>query len=424
MARTIKLEHITKIEGHANLTLKIENGKVVKCELGSIEGSRYFEGMLRGRNILDAPEITTRICGICSTIHALVSIQAVEKALGVKPTKQTKQLRDLQCLGERIRSHATHLYFLALPDYLGFESALQMTKKYKKELELALGMVKVGNDIVRTIGGRDMHTVSAQPGGYLKIPTQEQIDELCLRLKGIKEDAIKTAKLIASLKIPHFARNTEYFSVTNPEEYGMLIGDVKSQTRIFKETQYHHYINEYHEEYSTANFVVKEGKSYMVGSLARVNNNRAQLSLDARKIIKESGIEFPNSSPFVNNFAQAIELVDAVDRAVKICKELKVKPESRLVPKMKAGHGYAAGEAPRGTLWHEYRCNEHGTIEYANIVTPTAQNLRNMQEDVHAYVQTIATKPKEYIVNQVEKLIRSYDPCFSCSTHFLKVKWE
>lgn len=424
MARTITLNHITKIEGHAKLTLKIEDGKVTKCELGSIEGSRYFEGMLKGRNILDAPEITTRICGICSTIHALVSIQAVEKALGVKPSEQTKQLRNLQNSGERIRSHATHLYFLALPDYLGYESALQMTKKYKKELELALRMVKVGNDIVRIIGGRDMHTICAQAGGYTKLPTQEQLDDLGKQLRSIKEDAVKTAKLIASLKIPNFARNTEYFSLTHPKDYAMLAGDVKSQTRTFKKKEYHHYIKEYHGEYSTANFVVKEGKSYMVGALSRINNNRKQLSVDAKKAINESGIEFPNSNPFVNNFAQAVELIQAIDRAIKTCKELKIKPEKRIIPKMKAGHGYAAGEAPRGVLWHEYRCDEKGNIEYANIVTPTCQNLRNMQEDIQAFVQTIVNKPKKVIVGEVEKLIRSYDPCFSCSTHFLKVKWE
>ena len=126
MSKEITLNHITKIEGHAKLVLGIDKGKVRRCELSSIEGSRYFEGMLKGRRYDEAHEMTSRICGICSCAHVVTSLMAIENAMGVVVSEQTEKLRVLLTLGERIRSHATHLYFLALPDYLGYESALAM----------------------------------------------------------------------------------------------------------------------------------------------------------------------------------------------------------------------------------------------------------------------------------------------------------
>ena len=170
MVNVIKLNHICKVEGHASLTLSIEGKQVKDCQLHAIEGSRYFEGLLLGRQAVEASEITSRICGICSCGHTICAIQAMENALGINPTEQTKLLREVITLGERIRSHATHLYFLALPDFLGYESALAMANKYKKEIERALSLIKLGNQIVFTFGGREMHPVSLTIGGFLKYP--------------------------------------------------------------------------------------------------------------------------------------------------------------------------------------------------------------------------------------------------------------
>src|SRR3989338_1654350 len=186
MGKSITLNHITKIEGHASLVLGIKNSKVQRCELSSVEGSRYFEGIVRGRSYNEAHELTSRICGICSCAHVIKAISAVEHALNLQPSEQTIQLRKLLTLGERIRSHATHLYFRSLPDYLGYESALAMASKYRKELEIALRLMKVGNTMIKVIGGRDLHPVSATVGGWLKLPTQEQVDEIVQSLEGVK----------------------------------------------------------------------------------------------------------------------------------------------------------------------------------------------------------------------------------------------
>jgi coenzyme F420-reducing hydrogenase alpha subunit len=427
MSRTIKLDHITKIEGHANLNLSIEGNQIKKCELGSVEGSRYFEGMLKGRKCYEAPEITSRICGICSCAHTICSIQAVEEALGIKPTQQTMLLRELAMVGERIRSHATHLYFLALPDYLGFESALDMSTKYKKEVERALRLTKLGNEIVTAIGGREMHPVSMQPGGMLKLPTQEAVDELRRKLQEAQNDAIATAKLFASIKYPKFERETEYFSLYDGVNYPMLSGELVSKANRFKKDEYSKYLEEYHEPYSTANFVVKKEKAYMVGALARLNNNYRFLSKNAKKIVTDSKVRFPITNPFMDNFAQGVELVHYISRGIEICRKLAITEEKAIHPgemKFKKARGIAIIEVPRGILIHDYEINEKGDIVSANIITPTCQNLLNMQQDIRAYLPSLLKMSEQKIILEIEKLIRSYDPCFSCSSHFLKVKWN
>src|SRR3989344_4397061 len=389
MTETISLNHLTKIEGHATLALQIDGMQIKKCELSSVEGSRYFEGILKGHYYYEASEISSRICGICSCAHTVAAIIAIERALDVTPSPQTVALRKLLTIGERIRSHATHLYFLALPDYLGYESALSMLPKYKKEIQRALKMMKVGNEIIKVVGGRDLHPVSATVGGFLKFPPPEQILDLKTKLGSIAGDVEETAKFIGSLKNPDYSHKTEYFSLYNGRTYSIFMGHIRSKSNDFTQKEYHKYIKEYHEPYSTANFVVKEGKSYMVGALARLNNNHSHLNQQAKKLVKSLGLKFPVTNPF----------------------------------KIKAGHGIGAVEVPRGTLWHEYVLDKDGKITHANIVTPTAQNLRNMQDDIRNILPSVLHLPNNKLVMEIEKLIRSYDPCFSCSTHFLKVKW-
>ena len=338
--------------------------------------------------------------------------------------EQKKRLRELETLGERIRSHATHLYFLALPDYLGYESALAMLPKYKRQVQSALRMMKVGNNMIRTVAGRDMHPISNTVGGYTKLPSQEELEQMYRELDSIRQDALATVRLFSGLKVPKFEKRTEYFSVSHPGEYGMLFGGIKSQSRSFEQEQFHDYVTEYHEPYSTANFVVKEGKSYMVGSLARMNNNFDFLSDNARKAADDAGLRFPIHNPFYNNHAQAIELVHHIDQAQDIIRHMKIKDEKPVHFDVRAGHGIAAIEVPRGTLWHEYTLDDKGIITYANIVTPTAQNLRNMQDDIQDFLPSVLGSGRNKVVLEVEKLIRAYDPCFSCSAHFLDVRWE
>lgn len=424
MTREITLNHITKIEGHATLCVQVDGGVIKKCELSSVEGSRYFEGIVRGRRFDEASEITSRICGICSCAHTVAAITAIEDCLGVKPSKQTLELRKLLMIGERIRSHATHLYFLALPDYVGCESALAMLPKYEKEVKRALALMQVGNQLVKAVGGRDLHPVSATVGGFLAVPTGEELAAIGKSLKANEEAVADTAKLFGSLKQPDFSQPTQCFSLYDGRGYPLLGGDVMVGGKRYSKDKYHEYLAEYHEPHSTANFVVREGKSYLVGALARVNNNWQFLSSKARRLAGEAGFKAPSANPFDNNYCQALELVHYFDEAQQIIKNLGEPQLEPIAPhQARQGRGIAAIEVPRGVLWHEYTLDKSGTITAANIITPTAQNLRSMQDDIRAFLPRVLKYRRDRIALEVEKLIRAYDPCFSCSTHFLKVKW-
>ena len=352
MEKIITLNHITKIEGHAKLELTIDEGSVKVCHLSSTEGARYFEGIVKGRNFTEAHEITSRICGICSSAHVIAAITAIENALGFTPSNQTKELRKLMTIGERIRSHATHLYFLALPDYLGYESALAMAPKYGAQLKQALSIIKSGNNIIKILAGRDLHPVSATVGGWLKLPEQEDLEEIKKSLIIAKVDAIKTCELFFSLKHPHFESDCELFSLIDPKEYAMLDGDFGSSKKVFARNDYRQFIHEYHTELSTANFVVKDDHRYMVGAIARFNNNHKQLSPDAQELLKKSGIKLPTKNPYHNNVIQAIEIIHCIDHALKIC-DMKIVDEPIPIIPLRAGTGVGAIEVPRGTLWHE-----------------------------------------------------------------------
>src|SRR3989344_4302660 len=342
MTKTISLNHLTKIEGHATLALQIDGMQIKKCELSSVEGSRYFEGILKGHYYYEASEISSRICGICSCAHTVAAIIAIERALDVTPSPQTVALRKLLTIGERIRSHATHLYFLALPDYLGYESALSMLPKYKKEIEQAIKLIKAGNVMIRIIGGRDLHPVSNTIGGMLKLPTEQQLRELENVLKGIQDIAIQTVSLFSQLKNKPFERKVHYLSLATPKEYAMLEGFLKSERGIFKPKDFHMHIAEIHKEYSTANFVFKDDKPYRVGALARINNNHSHLSKTTKKLMKNSSLKLPNYNPFYNNLAQALELVHCVEQSLSILQELPLEQEKvahfKDIP-VREGHG-------------------------------------------------------------------------------------
>ncbi|MCM2325981.1 MAG: nickel-dependent hydrogenase large subunit, partial [Candidatus Woesearchaeota archaeon] len=317
------------------------------------------------------------------------------------------------------------LFFLALPDYLGYESAIAMLPKYKPEIEMALRLMRLGNEMVKIVGGRDLHPVTATAGGFLKAPTKEQLMGLVETLRKEKEDAIAAAKLFGNLEIPNVTNDCEYFSLFDEKEYPMLQGPIVSQKSRFEQKDYLKYFNEYHVPYSTANFVVKDDKSYIVGAISRINNSHNKLSNDTKIVMHDAKIGFPSDNPFANNFAQALELIHCIDHSIDICKAMDPRDEKPIVPRLKAGRGVAAIEVPRGILFHDYTLDEKGVITKANIITPTAQNLKNMEDMIRKFLPDVIHLKDETKINlEIEKLIRSYDPCFSCSTHFLTVKWD
>ena len=425
MARTIKLDHITKVEGHARLKVKIEKGKVKRAHLEVFEGARYFEGILKGRKYDEAHIITSRICGVCSQAHTIAALEAIEDALGFEVTRQTNILRELLLIGSIIQSHALHLFFLALPDYYGYDSAIAMAAKHRDLIKRGLRLKRLGNDICTLIGGREIHAITAAIGGFIHLPSQKELNELLKKLKTEKKEFVETAELFAKLKYPNFERNEEFYALDSSFEYAERPGNIRCVgKRRIPTIHYSDYFKEHIKPYSTAKFVTIGGHSFMVGALARVNIYHKRLCPEAKQILKKSGYKVPMLSPFLNNFAQALEMLNLANRAIKLLNNLKIRDEKPCEFKVKKGTGVAGIEVPRGTLFHEYELDKNGIIKRANIITPTTQNLKCMEDDVKEYLPSLLNKSESAIKLELEKLIRAYDPCISCSTHFLELVWE
>jgi coenzyme F420-reducing hydrogenase alpha subunit len=423
---SIKIDNITKIEGHAKLSVKVHNGKVEAVHMAADVGLRAFERLLEGRMYNEAAEITERICGICSQSHTIAALSAVENAMGVKVTKQTKTLRHILLLASIMQSHVLHMYFLALPDYLGFGNAIDMASKHMAEVKRALRLKRLSNDIVQAIGGREIHCFTPVIGGFAKIPDPKLMNSLAKAVKAMKEHAMRAAKLFGRLKYPKFERKSQYVSLQLKERFNFIDGSLISDGGLrSKQENFGKYLIENINEYSSAKELWLKNKSFMVGALARVNNNLGILSRNAKKAIKGSKLSFPNYNPFVNNFAQAVEVVHILDCLQELLTGLDLKDEKPVDFKIKKGKGVSIVEVPRGILIHEYEIDSKGRIVKANIIAPTTMNLHNIEDDIKEILPCLIHEHADSlkIVDEFEKLIRAYDPCISCSTHFLELKW-
>ncbi len=432
MTKKITLNHITKVEGHAEVDISIKDGKIEHCHVHSIEGARYFEGLIKGRKYDEVTLITSRICGICSCGHTIASIKAIENAFGIKPTIQTELLRELVTIGERIRSHASHIYFFSLPDFLGYGNAIEMAKKYGQEVKDCLEIIRVGNEIIKCVGGRDMHPFCPVVGGFTKDPDTKKLKELKKELTNLLPLAEKCVELFAGLDVPDYEKKgTVFVSMEDHESFPLHNGKIISNTGIsFDPEDYEKFIKEYFHKGSTAKFATIEGKEFMTGALARINNSEDRLSPRVKKLIKKLNIKLPSENLFLNNLAQAVEILHWAERAIEIIENNEFKPEPIIPPKFVHGRKYrgiGAIEVPRGILFHDYTFNAEGILQEANIITPTVQNLADMETNVKTYLNEVLEKnpneKKENLIMGIEKMVRAFDPCFSCSTHFLKVNW-
>lgn len=424
----IGVHYVTRIEGHGNIIVDIKDSKIEQCKWEIIEAPRFFEGFIRGVHYKDVSEIVSRICGICSIGHTTASIRATEDAFGYRPTEQTVTLRRLLLDGETLQSHILHVYFLAAPDFLGAKSVFAIIPTYPEVAKMALRLKRIANELCDLIGGRTIHPIREVVGGFTKLPTESELRHL---KKTLEEEALplldKTVDLFASLapKIPDFTRETEYMALVQDNEYAFYDGDLA--TTDAGKTDIHNYkswTNEYVVPHSSAKWTKNKRGSLMVGALARFNLNHKLLLPRAKKAAERLGLKAINCNPFMNNIAQVVESVQAVEDALlqidrlllSGIKEEKVEP----MP-LKEGHGVGAVEVPRGILFHDYTYDRTGHIVHANCIIPTNQNCANIEYDMKALVPKIMDKPQDEVQLLLEMLVRAYDPCVSCSAHMVKV---
>lgn len=426
MNKRVAVHHITRVEGHGNIIVEVSDGELKDCRLEITETPRFFEAMLRGRPYQEASHITSRICGICATGHATTSLCAIEKALGITPSTQTKLLRKLTFHGEILDSHILHVYMLVAPDFFGVGSVIPLANSHPEVVERALRMKKLAGDICAVVAGRHTHPIAMTVGGFTHFPQPSELESLRLRLIAMRADVDETVDLFASLPWPQFERDTEYISLTKPDEYAFISGDILSSDGAKMPVEaYPGVTNEYLVKHSSAKHTRHTRDSYMVGALARFNNNYSQLHPRAKKAAVALGLKPKVTNPYLNSAAQIVEIVHCVEDAIAIIDQLHVtgiKPEPPVQPVKQAGEGVGVCEVPRGMLIHHYWIDEGGKIEGANCIIPTNQNLANIEKDMRALIPQILSKPVEAMRLDLEMLVRAYDPCISCSVHVLKVE--
>ena len=432
----VNVPYLTRVEGHGNIVVNVREGRLQECRLDIVESPRFFEGMLRGRSIFEAQHITSRICGICACGHSLASIQAAEDALGLVPSVQTVLLRKLLLHQEILDSHILHIYLLAVPDLLGVPSFMPLIGSHNQVVRRALRMKKACNDICAILAGRHIHPIGCIVGGFTRIPEAAEVERIRDILLELAKDAEATVELVKTLSFPSFERETEYVALVNDENaYPLLHGELGSSDglRLPKE-RYRELANEFIVGHSSAKHARASRESYMVGALARFNLNGRKLHPKAQSTAAALGLRAPAHNPYLNTAAQLVECVHCVEDSLILVEEMLRKGLDRseavtvgmnergAIP-MRAGKGVGAVEVPRGLLFHAYEIDATGRIIAADCVIPTSQNANNIEHDMRKLIPEILDLPEADITLRLEMLVRAYDPCISCSAHFLNIQY-
>jgi coenzyme F420-reducing hydrogenase alpha subunit len=428
MARAIDIhvEHLTRVEGHGDIFFNANDGKVEKVQWNVTEAPRFFEAMVRGKSYVHLQPLTSRICGICSIGHSLASLKATEAALGVEVSEETVLLRRLALHGENLQSHVLHIGYLVVPDLFGVGSVFPLVASHREAVVKIVGLHRLANQMSDLVCGRTTHPITLRLGGFNKVPTARELEELRGRLEAAKPVIVEVAGLLASVKgnLPDFERETEYVALVNEKLYALYDGDIgSSDTGLHPVNYYRNITNEYVVEHSTAKFTKHARDSYFVGALARFNLNESKLNDFGREVAQMLGLKAPVHNPFMNTYAQMVEVADSVDDSIGIIDELLdcgIKGEMAKV-EPRAGRGIAAVEVPRGILFHDYTIDSIGNCTKANCIIPTNQNHANIQKDMEALAPGLVDRPEKEIELTLEMLVRAYDPCISCSTHYVSV---
>ncbi|MGE5134293.1 MAG: Ni/Fe hydrogenase subunit alpha [Gemmatimonadota bacterium] len=437
-SRTLHVGVLARVEGEAAMHVRVESGQVTDVELRIFEPPRFFEALLRGRAWTEPPDITARICGICPVAYQMSSCQAIEDACGVTVPAELQRLRRLLYCGEWIESHALHVYLLHAPDFLGYESAIDMARDHRAVVERGLRLKKAGNTVMTVIGGRAVHPINVRVGGFHRLPDRGELNRLREVLTAARQDALDTVELVASFSFPDLEHDCVYLSLRagagpagdgapgTAGGYPIEAGSIVTSSGLeFGAGQFGEYVTEEHVPWSNALHArLRDAGPYLVGPLARYSLNSAALSPLAQEAARAAGLGATCRNPFRSIIVRAVELVYACDEALRIIAEWDGAPAPAVAVPARPGTGCGVTEAPRGLLYHRYELAGDGTILAARIVPPTSQNQPSIEQDLRAFVQPRLSLPTAELTRQCEQAIRNYDPCISCATHFLDLTVE
>lgn len=422
----LNIGEISKIEGKASLSVKVKDDKVEECQFAITEFKRFYTQALRDKDVMGLPQLSCRICGTCSNAHLLCAIQAAENALGIEPSVQTKTLRKLVNYGLIIRDHALHCYVFALPDILGIDNILELDENKPEEhriLDDTFEVKAAGNALGIAVGGRSVHAPFPMVGGFTKLPDPDTFPELIAKLEKARPAVLRLIKRFVDCTFS-LKRMTAYMALIDPE-YSFLDGAILASGGVsFPKSEYGKHLVHSAIAYSHASGYTTDGKVFMTGALARMNLAKDTLHPDTKRDASDALASFPSGNIYHNNLAQAIEILHAIDRSVEILKTLAITAEKPVPVVRRAGTGIGVIEAPRGILYYKLILDEKGSIKNIDIVVPTGQNQIGIEQGLKDYIQANLSLGQERLVSDSERIVRAYDPCMSCASHFLKVKWK
>jgi coenzyme F420-reducing hydrogenase alpha subunit len=424
--RTIQVNYLARVEGEGSLTIKLKGDSATEVRLGIFEPPRFFEAFLRGRDYREAPDITSRICGICPVAYMMSACHAMELALGLRVDGQLRELRRLLYAGEWIESHGLHVFLLHAPDFLGFPDAMTMAKAHGDWVKKGLRIKKAGNAIVQLLGGREIHPVNIRVGGFYRAPARSELETLLPELRWAKEACAESLFWMATFSYPELERDYEFVALRHEAEYPFSEGRLVSSRGLDIDiTEYEdHFVEEQVPHSNALHSRLRERGAYLCGPLARFNLNFDLLSPEVQRLAERAGLKVPCKNPFRSILVRLVEMTHAFEEAIRVI-EHYVAPEASFVetsPRAATGHG--GTEAPRGFLYHRYTVAEQGDILDAKIIPPTSQNQLSIEEDLFALAPDLVRLPHADATRRAEQAVRNHDPCISCATHFLKLAVE
>lgn len=420
---SINVPVLARVEGEGAMELEVRDGHITELRLRIFEPPRLFEKFLEGRSYTEVPDIVARICGICPVAYQMSAAHAIESIFGARTTPWVREMRRLFYCGEWIESHALHIHLLALPDFLGYESAIAMAADHPEEVKRGLRLQELGNSLVRLLGARSVHPVGVRAGGFFHAPRAAEMAAKAEECRAALPEVEALVRWVAALDLPDDPQSFTSVALRHPDEYAFNEGRIVSDDGLDIDIgEFHQHFQESHIPHANALHCHLHGKPYLVGPLARVNLNYMQLPEAVRSNLETTKVRFPSNNMFHSALARAVELHFALLEAIRILENYAVPDSPYVEVTPRAGIGYGCTEAPRGILWHRYELDAQGRVVQATIVPPTSQNQARIEEDLRRSLEAMGLdQPDEAIRLRGETVIRNYDPCISCATHFLKV---
>ena len=420
---SIRVPVLARVEGEGALEIDIANGRIAALKLRIYEPPRFFEKFLQGRSFEEVPDLVARICGICPVAYQMSAVHALESIFGVDPGPWVRAMRRLICCGEWIESHSLHIHLLAAPDFLGYQSGIAMARDFPNEVRRGLHLQGLGNDVIRLLGGRSVHPVGVRVGGFHRAPTPDEVRALLRRLRAAQPEVQALLAWTASLELPDDTQQFTSVALRDPHEYPLNDSRIVSDRGLdIAIGEYERHFAEHQVSHSTALHSLLHGQPYLVGPLARVNLNRDRLPDAVNRALDATRLPFPSQNLFHSIVARAAEIYYALLEAIRLLEDYELPPTPFVEVSPRSGTGFGCTEAPRGLLWHRYETDVKGFITTARIVPPTSQNQARIEEDLRRSLEVLGlAHSDDELRHHAETVIRNYDPCISCATHFLKL---